>query len=194
MSDTTLVLRAKTTGDSVELLAPSVGIFTPTVAAGELVGAGQSIGSIDVLGATRALLVPDGVAGKVIQRLGGARSRVPAQYGDALVTVSAAAVGEVSVESTQGPADAVSALSFTAPMSGRFYGRPSPNEAPFVSVGDTVTEGQTIGLLEVMKTFNRLVYQGDQLPDRAIVERIVPKDGDDVVRGDPILLLGAEEG
>ena len=79
-------------------------------------------------------------------------------------------------------------------MSGRFYSRPSPNEPAFVSAGDTVADGQNIGLLEVMKTFNRLVYQGDGLPDRATVERIVPNDGDDVVRGDPILLLLADEG
>ena len=51
--------------------------------------------------------------------------------------------------------------------------------------------GQTIGLLEVMKTFNRLVYQGDGLPARALVEKIVPGDGDDVARGDVILLLGS---
>jgi hypothetical protein len=42
-----------------------------------------------------------------------------------------------------------------------------------------------------MKTFNRLVYQGDALPERAKVERIVPKEGDDVVRGDVILALGS---
>jgi acetyl-CoA carboxylase biotin carboxyl carrier protein len=55
-----------------------------------------------------------------------------------------------------------------------------------------VTHGQTVGLLEVMKTFNRLVYQGDGLPTEATIERVVPEDGDDVVRGDPILLLGSE--
>jgi hypothetical protein len=40
-----------------------------------------------------------------------------------------------------------------------------------------------------MKTFNRLVYQGDTLPGQATVERIVPNEGDDVVRGDVILAL-----
>jgi acetyl-CoA carboxylase biotin carboxyl carrier protein len=79
-------------------------------------------------------------------------------------------------------------------MSGRFYSRPSPNDPAFVSVGDEVSRGQTVGLLEVMKTFNRLVYQGDTLPERATVERIVPSDGDDVVKGDPILLLGVSAG
>jgi len=54
-----------------------------------------------------------------------------------------------------------------------------------------VQRGQTVGLLEVMKTFNRLVYQGDTLPEQATVEKIVPDEGDDVVRGDVILALGS---
>jgi hypothetical protein len=42
-----------------------------------------------------------------------------------------------------------------------------------------------------MKTFNRLVYEGDALPDQAAVHEVLPKDGDDVVRGDVILALRA---
>lgn len=194
MSDGDRVLRVHAAGDSGELLAPSVGIFTPSVAHGELVASGQSIGTIDVLGVRCALLVPEGVAGRVTHRLGGTRTRVPVQYGDALITVSTASVSDVSAAGATSATEMKSAISFAAPMSGRFYSRPSPNDPAFVSVGDTVTHGQTIGLLEVMKTFNRLVYQGDALPTPATIERIVPNDGDDVVRGDAILFLGSAEG
>lgn len=194
MSDGERVLRVHAAGDSGELLAPSVGIFTPSVAHGELVASGQSIGTIDVLGVRCALLVPEGVAGRVTHRLGGTRTRVPVQYGDALITVSTASVSDVSAAGATSATEMKSAISFAAPMSGRFYSRPSPNDPAFVSVGDTVTHGQTIGLLEVMKTFNRLVYQGDALPTPATIERIVPNDGDDVVRGDAILFLGSAEG
>ena len=194
MSDGDRVLRVHAAGDSGELLAPSVGIFTPSVAHGELVASGQSIGTIDVLGVRRALLVPEGVAGRVTHRFGGTRTRVPVQYGDALITVSTASVSDVSAAGATSATEMKSAISFAAPMSGRFYSRPSPNDPAFVSVGDTVTHGQTIGLLEVMKTFNRLVYQGDALPTPATIERIVPNDGDDVVRGDAILILGSAEG
>jgi acetyl-CoA carboxylase biotin carboxyl carrier protein len=194
MSDGDRVLRVYAAGDSGELLAPSVGIFTPSVAHGELVASGQSIGTIDVLGVRCALLVPEGVDGRVTHRFGGARTRVPVQYGDALITVSTASVSDASAAGATSAAEMKSAISFAAPMSGRFYSRPSPNDPAFVSVGDTVTHGQTIGLLEVMKTFNRLVYQGDALPTPATIERIVPNDGDDVVRGDAILILGSAEG
>jgi len=186
------VLRARPgDGESSDLLAPSVGVFTPAVTRGELVSAGQVVGTIDVLGVMRELTVPEGVAGRVTQRVGGGRSRVPVQYGDALFAISTASMGDVTARTSAVSADSQGAPSFVAPMSGRFYSRPSPTEPPFVAAGDTVQQGQTVGLLEVMKTFNRLVYQGDALPERAKVERIVPKEGDDVVRGDVILALGS---
>jgi len=190
VSDGVLTVQARTGGEGeVALLAPSVGIFIPSVTPGALVGAGQSIGTIDVLGVRRELFVPDGVAGRVTDRRGGSLARVPVQYGDELVMLSTASVGDASTPGRAARADAMAALSFNAPMSGRFYGRPSPAEPAFVEEGDVVSRGQTVGLLEVMKTFNRLVYQGDALPERATIAKIVPNDGDDVVRGDPILLL-----
>ena len=119
--------------------------------------------------------------------------RVPVQYGDALLGLSTAELADAASSETRADVRS-SALAFMAPMSGRFYGRPSPNEPPFVSRGDTVTHGQTIGLLEVMKTFNRLVYQGEGMPERAVIEEIVAKDGDDVVRGEPVLRLAPYDG
>lgn len=190
MSVDAFVLKARSAdSEATDLLAPSVGVFASSVAEGDLLSSGQSIGTLDVLGVLRELVVPDGVAGRVEARIGGGHSRVPVQFGDAVLTVSTALAAQVvtstSVASDGGPA----ALSFVAPMSGRFYSRPSPTDPPFVSAGDTVKIGQTVGLLEVMKTFNRLVYQGDSLPVQAIVEKLVPGEGDDVVRGDVILAL-----
>ncbi|MBW2628385.1 MAG: hypothetical protein JRE45_12250 [Deltaproteobacteria bacterium] len=192
MSGDACVLRARPVdAEASDLLAPGVGVFAPTVGEGELVSMGQSVGTIDVLGVLRELTVPEGVAGRVTARIGGGRARVPVEYGDALLTISTAAMAHVAELGSAASANAEGALSFTAPMSGRFYSRPSPNEPPFVSAGEVVQRGQTVGLLEVMKTFNRLVYQGDTLPEQATVERIVPNEGDDVVRGDVILALGS---
>lgn len=41
----------------------------------------------------------------------------------------------------------------TAPIVGTFYAAPDPQSPPFVSVGDRVEEGTTVGLIEVMKVF-----------------------------------------
>ena len=182
-------------GGTRELEAPSVGIFTPTVSEGDLVGSGQTIGTLDVLGVQSELLAPEGSEGRITSRIGGGLARVPVEYGDALIVLSTASVGEASSNDATTEASGAGALTFDAPMSGRFYSRPSPQEPRFVDAGDMIAKGQTIGLLEVMKTFNRLVYQGDSLPERARIDRIVPDDGDDVVRGDALLQLSpANEG
>ena len=176
-----------------ELVSPTVGIFSPEVEVGELVSPGKAIGSISVLGVPRRLCVPDGVTGRITSIAGEGRARVPVQYGDLLVALTTSAnTDDVAVmDEETGPVD--SEVSFVAPMSGRFYGRPSPNEEAFVRDGDTIRKGQTIGLLEVMKTFNRLIYDGDSLPDPATVGRVVPGDGDDVRQGDVILALEPPE-
>jgi biotin carboxyl carrier protein len=40
-----------------------------------------------------------------------------------------------------------------SPVPGTFYQKPSPEDAPFKSTGDAVATGDTIGLVEVMKSF-----------------------------------------
>lgn len=175
--------------DARELLAPIVGVFKPFVHEGQLISPGQLLGTIEVLGVEHRLLAPDGAIGRVRRHGAQGASRVPVQFGDALfVVVADASLGAGAFQPDRAP-DRGGALRFVAPMSGRFYTRPSPNEPAFVVPGEAIRKGQTIGLLEVMKTFNRMVYQGDALPEEAIVERLVPEDGDDVARGDAILIL-----
>jgi acetyl-CoA carboxylase biotin carboxyl carrier protein len=41
-----------------------------------------------------------------------------------------------------------------APMMGRFYAKPEPGSAPFVSIGSAVEKDATVGLIEIMKVFN----------------------------------------
>ena len=46
--------------------------------------------------------------------------------------------------------------SVKAPLTGIFYGAPSPGATPYVAVGDHVSVGQVIGLIEAMKLFNEI--------------------------------------
>jgi acetyl-CoA carboxylase biotin carboxyl carrier protein len=43
-----------------------------------------------------------------------------------------------------------------APLTGIFYGAPTPDSAPYVQVGTEVVVGQVIGLIEAMKLFNEI--------------------------------------
>ena len=54
------------------------------------------------------------------------------------------------------PAAAAGAIRVESPMVGVFYRAPEPGAAPFVELGDVVTPGQTLCMLEAMKLFNEL--------------------------------------
>ncbi len=48
-----------------------------------------------------------------------------------------------------------------SPVPGTFYHKPSPEDAPFKSDGDAVKTGDTIGLVEVMKSFIEVQAEAD---------------------------------
>src|SRR5262249_1913313 len=68
----------------------------------------------------------------------------------AAVDVSPRAAGQ----SPQSNAAARSSLEIKSPIMGMFYAQPEPGAPPFVTLGAVVDEGTTVGLVEVMKTFN----------------------------------------
>ena len=51
---------------------------------------------------------------------------------------------------------AIKRVEVRAPMSGVFYRKPSPDEAAYVEVGDTVQKKQVLGLLETMKVYQKI--------------------------------------
>jgi acetyl-CoA carboxylase biotin carboxyl carrier protein len=63
-----------------------------------------------------------------------------------------AAAPAPTAPAASGPA-ADGTVTIVAPMMGRFYARPEPGAAPFVSVGAQVSADSTVGLIEVMKVF-----------------------------------------
>jgi acetyl-CoA carboxylase biotin carboxyl carrier protein len=187
-----LVAPARTEGDgTITLAAPMVGLFRHAPAAGSLVEPGAIVGELEVLGVPHRLLAPAEARGLVLPRSGPVLARRPVAFGDVLVRLDPE-VGHAasSVSTAQATASGQSAaLQFRSPLSGRFYARPGPGTPPFVSVGDVVTRGQTVALLEVMKTFNRLTYGGDHLPERARVVAVHPRDEDDLDEDDAIFDL-----
>ncbi|MEB3201056.1 MAG: acetyl-CoA carboxylase biotin carboxyl carrier protein [Synechococcaceae cyanobacterium] len=47
-------------------------------------------------------------------------------------------------------------IEITAPMVATFYSAPAPGEPPFVAIGDRITAGQTVCILEAMKLMNEI--------------------------------------
>lgn len=169
---------------AVALASPTVGFFRPSIVSGKELSPGQLIGTLSVLGVPYAVRTPPGVEGTVAESAMG----TAVDYATALVVVSTQDAQQAGrIDDAQRVA--AGALFFCSPMSGRFYRQPAPGEPAFVNEGDEITAGTAIGLLEVMKTFNRLQYGGAGLPSRARIRRIVPADETDLLRGDPILEL-----
>lgn len=187
--------------DARVLRSPAVGIWRDAPEPGSLIRPGSDIGQLAILGALYRLQAPKGAYGLAAtvatddaddSRDSNERLR-PVGHGDPLLSLDLEGLG---AQAAHGPAaDGVEAaasageLAFRAPMSGRYYRRPSPDQAPFVEVGQDIQFGATVGLLEVMKTFNRVTYGGDELPERAVVVEIVPEDQADIAAGDVILRL-----
>lgn len=178
-------------GATTLLLAPEVGLFTEALAPGALLGPGQHAGALlAAAGATR-LLVPDGVRGRVVNEL---RERVqaPVGYGEVLYELAPidAGAGDAAAADVSAPGE--EGLVLRATQTGRFYHRPAPDEPPYAELGSEVTDGQAIGLLEVMKTFSQVPYQAKGgLPARATLVRWLVEDGAEIRKGDALLEVEA---
>lgn len=72
----------------------------------------------------------------------------------------------------------------TSPMVGTAYLAAEPGAAPFAAVGATVTEGQTVLIIEAMKTMNHI-----PAPRAGTVKRILVEDGTPVEYGAPLMII-----
>ncbi|TCP38715.1 acetyl-CoA carboxylase biotin carboxyl carrier protein [Rhodovulum marinum] len=72
----------------------------------------------------------------------------------------------------------------TSPMVGTVYLQPEPGSDAFVKVGDSVTEGQTLLIVEAMKTMNHI-----PAPRAGTVKRILVEDGAPVEFGAPLMII-----
>lgn len=71
-----------------------------------------------------------------------------------------------------------------SPMVGTFYRSPSPGAKPFVEVGQTVKEGETVCIIEAMKILNEIEA------DRAgVIKEILVENGQAVEYGQPLFVL-----
>ena len=70
------------------------------------------------------------------------------------------------------------------PIPGVFYRRPDPDGDPFVTEGDAVEAGATIGLVEIMKNFQPVESEGAG----TLVEFLVENE-DAVVAGQPVAVV-----
>lgn len=83
-----------------------------------------------------------------------------------------------------GKPDSQNATCVKSPLVGIFYAAPGEDAPPFVSVGDTVKKGQTLGIVEAMKLMNEIECECD-----GIVKEIPVENGQAVEYGQPLFVI-----
>ncbi len=94
---------------------------------------------------------------------------------------AAVAAAPVATEAASAPVDE-NVKTVTSPLVGTFYSAPSPDAAPFVTVGDTVKKGQVVGIVEAMKLMNEIECEHD-----GVITEIMVNNGDMVEYGQVLI-------
>jgi acetyl-CoA carboxylase biotin carboxyl carrier protein len=83
------------------------------------------------------------------------------QYAPASAEVKAETKTETAAETQAAQAQADNVITFRSPMIGTFYRKPGPDKDVFVKIGDTIKKGDVLCIIEAMKLFNEIEYDGD---------------------------------
>ncbi|MCW0182761.1 MAG: acetyl-CoA carboxylase biotin carboxyl carrier protein [Zavarzinia sp.] len=96
----------------------------------------------------------------------------------------AAPVSTVAPAGAGNPAPAISGTPVTSPMVGTAYLAPEPGAANFIKAGDRVSKGQTLLIVEAMKTMNPI-----PAPRDGVVQKLGVENGQPVEYGEILVVL-----
>ena len=98
--------------------------------------------------------------------------------------VTTSASPAIKNENTDSSSNINSGTEITSPIIGTAYHAPEPGAKKFVEVGDRIKKGQTVMIVEAMKTMNHVPSSAD-----GIVKEICVEDGQPVEFGQTIIIL-----
>ncbi len=127
--------------------------------------------------------IKEGEESVKISRFGNAPLMTPAVYPQPAPAI----VNPSNVKTTTMAADKDSKVSgnlISSPMVGTYYSAPSPSAKPFVTVGQHVNEGDTVGIIEAMKIMNQI-----EADLSGTVVEILVKDGEAVEFGQALIVI-----
>lgn len=196
MIESTLLARVEREEDGLlRVLAPRLGVWTDLPGAGELLGPGSRLGTLVVLNRAYQMRLPEGAAGLVVDGLPPKRS-VNVEFGETLFRLTPLRAGGAGFEAGEAesgrpgqPGLPEGTRAVVSPTEGVFYRRPSPDERAYVAVGGRVRRGDAVGLVEVMKTFNQILYDGPGFPEEAEVVEVRCEDGQEVRVGEVLVVV-----
>jgi len=112
------------------------------------------------------------------------RAAAPAPVYAPVTAHAPAAIGLASPAASAAADVAANPGCLKSPMVGVVYLAPEPGAAPFIKVGDQVSEGQTVLIIEAMKTFNQV-----KAHKAGRVSQIMVADKNPVEYGEPLMLI-----
>lgn len=124
----------------------------------------------------------DSLEVRVVKQVTVVQAAAPAPVHHAPAAAPAAAAPTAAPAAAEDPSQHPGAV--TSPMVGTAYLAAEPGAAPFVTVGATVAEGQTVLIIEAMKTMNHI-----PAPKAGTVKRILVDDGTPVEFGAPLMII-----
>lgn len=107
----------------------------------------------------------------------------PASYAPPQPTAAPQPAQQAPAAETKASSDD-SYIKITAPMVGTYYSSPSPDSPPYVSVGQAVSKGQTLCIIEAMKMMNELESEAS-----GKVVKILVENGQPVEFGQTLMLV-----
>jgi acetyl-CoA carboxylase biotin carboxyl carrier protein len=134
---------------------------------------------LDETGLSEIELQRDGVSIRVARNFNATVARArPAEAAGSVSAAPVAAATAVPIDPTQHPGLVAS------PMVGIAYRGPAPGARPFVEVGGQVKTGETLIIIEAMKTMNQI-----PAPRSGTITQILVEDGQPVEYGEPLLII-----
>ena len=194
---TCLVKGSEEAEGSFDVLSPGIGLYDRPPSVGSFVKPGSFAGYLTVLRRYFHLLIPEGHRGMVTDlRVFNRKQRI--EYGQVLFRFSPAAHAALGADldktgtgadtSVEGIPEGM--FGVKSPTDGIFYRKPNPQSPSYVEVDSLVSTGTVLGLIEVMKCFNPIVYPGQpEFPPQARIKRIVPGDASEVKHGSLLLVV-----
>ncbi len=174
------------------LQSPAVGWVSELPAPNQILTTESYIGKITILSSTYRLKLPPNICGQVAQYDTELKIR-PVSYAETLFNILPMQEKLSNEIFSNGNGVTCNCENgrwiVRAITDGIFYRRPSPDTAPYVEIGNQVNRGQVLGLVEVMKCFNKVIFDGTDFPSQASIREICAKDGEEVKYNQPLFIF-----
>lgn len=176
-----------------QILSPAVGVYYSLPEKGKFLSAGSYIGKLRVFNTVYDLILPNDVLGEVNFK-GETDKIINVGYRQELFRLNPKKgltdlEEKVAETKSTGGESLAEGYKITAFTTGIFYRKSSPDAPPYVEEGETIEKGKVLGLIEVMKTFNQIIFSGTDSSNTGKIKKILAKDSQEVKLDQPLFLI-----